>query len=201
LYTYGQFVLDDIKINELKKKNSAYPQKYGFQLGVRYFNIAKIKGLAAQIEWNYVMPYTYSHRLSLQNYSHYDQSLAHPQNANFIEWVGIIDYNRKRWSLSNRLVYTNYGADKTSATNFGHNIFADISQYPNYYQGHQILQGYKTTLIYNTLTLAYVINPAVNMRLEASFTFRSQKNDYSESIDKILGVSFKTALFNKYYDF
>jgi hypothetical protein len=201
MYTYGQIILDDLKFSELKKKNSTYPQKYGFQLGARYFDIAKIKGLAVQAELNYVTPYTYSHRLSLQNYSHYDQSLAHVQNANFIEWVGIIDYNRKRWSISNRLVYCNYGADKTSATNYGHNIFADISQYPNYYQGTKILQGYKTTLIYNTLTAAYIINPAVNMRLEASFTFRSQKTSDSNDIDKIFGFSFKTALFNKYYDF
>lgn len=201
LYTYGQVIIDDLKFDELKKKGSAYPQKYGFQLGARHFNIAKIKGLAAQAEFNYVMPYTYSHRLSLQNYSHYNQSLAHPQNANFIEWIGIIDYNKKRWSFSNRLVYCTYGTDKTSATNVGHNIFADIREYPNYYQGNKILQGYKNTVIYNTLTAAYIINPKLNMRFEASFTYRSQKNVDITSVDKIIGFSFKTALFNKYYDF
>jgi len=201
LYTYGQIIIDDLKFDELKKKGSTYPQKYGFQLGVRHFDIAKIKGLAAQAEFNYVMPYTYTHRISLQNYSHYDQALAHPQNANFIEWIGIIDYNKKRWSFSNRLVYCTYGADKTSATNWGHNLFADISVYPQYYQGSEMLQGYKNTLIYNTLTAAYIINPKVNMRFEASFTYRSQKNVDVTSIDKIIGFSFKTALFNKYYDF
>jgi hypothetical protein len=56
-------------------------------------------------------------------------------------------------------------------------------------------------LIYNTFTAAYIINPAVNMRLEASFTFRSQKTTDTHDIDKIFGFSFKTALFNKYYDF
>lgn len=201
MYAYGQFILDDLKFDELKKKGSQYPQKYGFQLGARYFNIAKIKGLAVQAEFNYVTPYTYTHRYALQNYSHYNQSLAHPQNANFIEWVGILDYNKKRWSISNRIVYCNYGADKTAATNYGHNIFADIREYPNYYQGTTILQGYKTTLIYNTFTAAYIINPKVNMRFEASFTFRSQKTADSNDIDKIFGFSFKTALFNKYYDF
>ncbi len=201
MYAYGQIILDDLKFDELKKKKSTYPQKYGFQLGARYFDIAKIKGLAVQGEFNYVMPYTYSHRLPLQNYSHYNQSLAHPQNANFIEWIGIIDYNRKRWSFSNRLVYCTYGADKTAATNYGQNIFADINKYPNYYQGNQIVQGYKNTLIYNTLTAAYIINPKVNMRLEASFTYRSQKNIDDNIVDKLIGFSFKTALFNKYYDF
>ncbi len=201
LYTYGQFILDDVKINELKKANSAYPQKYGFQLGARYFNIAKIKGLAAQVEFNYVRPYTYSHRQSIQSYTHYNQSLAHPQNANFIEWIGILDYNVKRWSISNRLVYTTYGADSSSATNWGHNILADISQYPIYYQGHKMLQGFKNTVIFNTLTAAYIINPTVNMRIEMSYTFRSQKNKATTDINSIFGFSFKTALFNKYYDF
>jgi hypothetical protein len=201
LYTYGQLIIDDLKISELKKKGSTYPQKYGFQLGARFFNIAKIKGFALQGEFNYVLPYTYSHRIPLQNYTNYDQSLAAPQNANFIEYIGIVDYNKKRWSLSNRLVYSIYGADKTSATNFGQNIFASIKQYPNYYQGTQILQGDKTTLIYNTITAAYIINPALNMRIEASFIFRSQTTSTTQEIDKIFGLSFKTALFNRYYDF
>ncbi|MBC7451312.1 MAG: hypothetical protein H7259_07460 [Cytophagales bacterium] len=201
MYTYGQLMLDDLKFDELKKKGSKYPQKYGFQLGARMFDIAKVKGLALQGEFNYVMPYTYSHRYSLQNYTNYDQSLAHPQNANFIEWVGILDYNRKRWSLSNRIVYSVYGADQTSATNWGHNIFADIRQYPIYYQGNQILQGVRTTMVYDLITAAYVINPKVNMRIEASFTYRTSKNDFSQSKDQIFGISFKTALFNRYYDF
>lgn len=202
-YTYAQFILDDLKFNELKKKGSTYPQKYGFQLGARWFDIAKIKGLAIQSEVNYVMPYTYTHRLSRQSYTHYNQSLAHTQNANFIEWVGIADYNKNRWTLHGRIVYVTYGADTTTTTNWGHNVLADIKDHPNYYQGgSKMLQGVKTNMTYLTGSIGYVINPKLNMKLEGTVTVRLQEQEGKAKEDNvILGIGFRTSLFNQYYDF
>ena len=204
-YTYGQLMIDDIKISEMEKKNSAYPQKYGIQLGGRWFNIAKIKGLAIQGEFDYVMPYSYTNYVSFQNYTNMGQSLADPQNANFKEFIGIIDYNRKRWSISNRTVYYLYGADDSPKTNYGHNIFADKSVYgaTGYYMSRptKILQGDLTTVLYDLMTVAYIINPRLNMRIEASYTYRTLNNNVSHDSNHIFGLSFKTALFNKYYDF
>lgn len=200
-YTYGQIIIDDLKFDELKKSKSNYPQKYGFQLGARWFNVAKIKGLALQGEWNYVMPYTYTHRLSGQNYSHNNQSLAHPQNANFIEYIGLIDYTKKRLSVGTKLVYCVYGADTSANTNFGHNIMADISNYPNFYQGNQMLQGIKTTTLHYTLTVAYIINPKINMRIEGQLTYRTTNQHNKEEKYLIAGIGFKTSLFNRYSDF
>ncbi|MFN8416182.1 MAG: hypothetical protein U0U66_07605 [Cytophagaceae bacterium] len=202
-YTYGQFILDDLKFNELKKKGSAYPQKYGFQLGARWFDIAKIKGLAVQSEVNYVMPYTYTHRLSRQSYTHYNQSLAHIQNANFIEWVGIADYNKNRWTLHGRIVHVTYGTDSSSATNWGHNVLADIRDYPQYYQGgSKMLQGVKTNMTYLTGSIGYIINPKLNMKVEGTLTVRVQQQEGKAKEDNIiLGIGFKTSLFNQYYDF
>jgi len=203
-YTYGQLMIDDIKISELEKKNSAYPQKYGIQLGGRWFNIAKIKGLAIQGEWDYVMPYSYSNYVSVQSYTNMGQSLADPQNANFIEMIGIIDYNHKRWSFTNRTVHYLYGADDSPKTNWGHNILADKSVYgQNYYMDRptKMLQGDLTTVLYDYFSMAYVINPKLNMRIEASYTYRTLNNNVSHSSDHIFGISFKTALYNKYYDF
>ncbi|MCU0417244.1 MAG: capsule assembly Wzi family protein [Cytophagaceae bacterium] len=202
-YVYGQFILDDMKFNELKKKDSRYPQKYGFQIGTRVFDIAKIKGLAVQGEINYVTPYTYTHRLSRQGYTHYNQSLAHVQNANFWEWVGIVDYNKNRWSLHGRMVRVAYGADTSAATNWGHNVLADIQQYPNYYQGDvKMLQGVRTDVTFLTGTVAYILNPTLNMRVEGSVTIRIQEQIGKPTEENIMvGIGLKTALFNKYYDF
>ncbi|MEZ4949697.1 MAG: hypothetical protein R2784_09965 [Saprospiraceae bacterium] len=41
---------------------------------------------------NQVRPYTYSHRDSAANYSHFRQSMAHPLGANFREQIAILNY-------------------------------------------------------------------------------------------------------------
>ena len=55
----------------------------GIQLGAKYIDAFGIKNLDLQLEYNRVRPFTYSHRDSVANYTHYNQPLAHPLGANF----------------------------------------------------------------------------------------------------------------------
>ena len=88
---YGQFLLDDLNISRQKdsdKENYSsgfFQNKYGYQLGASF----NYKSLNCNIEYNQVQPYTYGHRTILQNYSHMNQSLAHPLGANFKELINI----------------------------------------------------------------------------------------------------------------
>ena len=84
---YGQYVMDDFS----SEKNSIH-NKTGFQAGVKYFDVFKIKNLHFQMEYNQVRPYSYAHSTSSQSYTHYNQPLAHPLGANFKEGVIFLNY-------------------------------------------------------------------------------------------------------------
>jgi hypothetical protein len=87
LRLYGQFTLDEFKLAEFFNGDGWWGNKFGYQLGIQYIDVAGIDHLDLQLETNLVRPYTYSHQDSLISYSHYNQALAHPLGANFREYI------------------------------------------------------------------------------------------------------------------
>src|SRR5690606_12139315 len=64
---YGQFVLDEFKLKEFKQ-GGWWANKWAFQSGLKYMNVAGIKNLDLLGEVNIVRPFTYSHFRSGGNY-------------------------------------------------------------------------------------------------------------------------------------
>lgn len=199
--TYGQFVLDEFKLSEFFGGEGWWANKWAMQLGFRSFDLFKVKKLDLQGEYNVVRPYTYSFRNSFANYAHYNQSLAHPLGANFQEVLGIASYTYKRWYLRGQITYAGYGLDPDAATNYGKEIILkDYSTRVQEY-GNKIGQGIKTNLLYATGSLAYVINPKYNLRLETSITGRQEKNDLGKTNELIFQFGLRTTFRQFYYDF
>ena len=74
---YGQFVLDELAIGSIIDNGFGWwGNKFGIQAGLKYFNVAEVDHLDAQIEFNMVRPYMYSFRDSSANWTHYNQFLA-----------------------------------------------------------------------------------------------------------------------------
>ena len=120
---YGQFLLDEFKLSEIKNDPTNWVNKWGFQAGLKYIDVAGINNLDLQVETNRVRPFTYSHYDSVANYAHYNQPLAHPLGANFQEWIGIVRYQPiPRLFLEGKAIYYKKGLD-ASSTNDGGDIF------------------------------------------------------------------------------
>jgi len=59
---YGQLLLDEFNLTELKKGSGYWGNKIAVQWGAKYIDAFNIKNLDLQIEDNWVRPFTYSHR-------------------------------------------------------------------------------------------------------------------------------------------
>ncbi|MBV7529011.1 hypothetical protein [Chitinophaga sp. sic0106] len=197
---YGQLVLDEFKLKEVFSGNGWWANKQSWQLGIRSFDVFKLKNLDLQLEYNAVRPYTYSYKSTLINYEHYNQSLAHPLGANFQEVLGIATYRYKRWYATGELQYAMYGDDPNEQTNFGHDISKPYTTHPNEY-GNYIGQGIRTNLLYAQGTIAYVLNPKYNLRIETSLSARRLSTDVSKSTDLIFNLGLRTTFRHFYYDF
>ncbi|HWI91890.1 MAG TPA: hypothetical protein VNT20_11490 [Flavisolibacter sp.] len=120
---YGQLLLDEFNLSELRKHPDWWGNKFGYQLGAKYIDAFNIKNLDLQVESNRVRPFTYSHGDSVSNYTHYNQPLAHPLGANFQELIGIARFQpAPKWFLQAKAIYFMQGKD-TGNTSFGSNIF------------------------------------------------------------------------------
>ncbi len=170
---YSQFLLDEFNLVELRKGSGWWANKYAVQLGGKYIDAFSVPNLDLQIETNIVRPFTYSHRDSVANYTHYNQPLAHPLGANFNEWIGIARYQpAPRWLLQAKAIYYNQGKD-TSAESFGSNIFLpNTPPYRTKDYGYSIGSGATTKVALASMLLSYQLRP--NLFLEASAQYRKQ---------------------------
>jgi hypothetical protein len=196
---YGQFMLDEFKLSEFTKGDGWWGNKFAGQLGFRSNNLFKLLRLNGLTEVNFARPFTYSQRSSLNNYGHYNQPLAHPMGANFIEWVNIADYQYKRWFLRGEVMYARYGLD-TTGTNFGKDIFKSYNTRTMDY-GNSIGNGLTTNLLYLQGTLAFLLNPKNNLRVEASVIGRRESNDLGRKSDLIFQIGLRSSFRQLYYDF
>ncbi|MFM9907823.1 MAG: hypothetical protein ACKVOW_00670 [Chitinophagaceae bacterium] len=171
---YGQLLLDEFFLKEIRAANGWWANKYGLQLGGKYIDVFSIKNLDIQGEINLVRPFTYSHSDSVSNYSHFNQPLAHPLGANFSELIGIVRYQPfPKWTGSVRIIYWKQGVDSAGLnTNFGSNIFNLNSNRPAGDYGYEIGSGIQTKGVNTQLLISYEWKE--NLYIEMAGTFRKQ---------------------------
>jgi hypothetical protein len=205
---YSQFILDEFSLSDIKGGDKSWKNKYGYQIGAKYFNAFKVNNLLLQAEYNRVRPYTYSHKTIVLNYGHNNQSMAHLWGSNFSEAIIIARYHYNRWFADAKLVFGVRGLDFNDGTDnfsYGGDVYRNYNERP-FDTGVEVGQGIKTNIFHAELHTGYLINPATNLKLFANINYRNF-NPEAETINTFnnstvwfsLGV--RTDLFNWYFDF
>ncbi len=200
---YGQLLLDEFKLNELKDNNGWWANKWGIQAGVKYIDAFTIKNLDLQVEYNRVRPFTYSHRDSVANYTHYNQPMAHPLMANFSEVIGILRYQPiPKLMITGKLIAYTQGRD-SSAASFGSNIFLpNRPPYRTADYGYKIGSGWKTNVLYGSLLASYEV--LQNMFIDASVVLRrleTKTRPIMTDNTSIITVGLRWNMMRREYDF
>jgi hypothetical protein len=168
---YGQFVINEFVLHEvLHYSNGWWGNKQGLQLGLKYIDAFNIKNFDLQFEANLVRPYTYSHNDSVSNYSNYNQPLAHPLGANFIEFLTIARFQpANKWNVEAKFIYFKQGLD-SGGVNFGGNIFLNYETRPGDY-GFKIGSGLPASCINVSALVTW--EPKENLFIDLSTLYRN----------------------------
>ncbi|WP_412983723.1 gliding motility protein RemB [Pontimicrobium sp. IMCC45349] len=207
-YTYGQFILDEFSLNDIKGGEKSWKNKYGYQIGAKYFNVFKVDNLMLQLEYNRVRPYTYSHNTVSLNYAHNNQAMAHLWGANFSEAIAIARYHYGRWFADAKIVFGTRGLDfntEEDGFSYGGDIYRDYDERP-FDTGVEIGQGNKTNTFHAELQSGYLVNPATNLKLFAYLSYRNFNPNATTATTFSnntvwFSLGLKTDLFNWYFDF
>lgn len=197
---YGQFVLDEFKLEHIKASDGWWANKYGIQVGVKYFGAFGVSNFDLQAETNIVRPYTYSHGTPNGNYSSYLQPIAHPLGANFKEFIGLVRYQPlPRLHLTGKLIYAKMGRD-TTGVNWGGDILKNNSTHEKEY-GNTIAQGVKNDLFIGTFTASWQL--AHNMFIDASFVLRKSESPVVRfnTNSTITSLALRWNIPQRFYDF
>jgi hypothetical protein len=156
---YNQFIYD----------GNQYEKTTGYQVGMKYFGI---NNLTLQAEYNVMdNPYDATFEPELEQFTNYNESLAHPLGNNFKETVGIINYKYKRAFLEIKGVLIS-----------GNNSVA---------RKITILQSH----------LGFLINPKNNMAFIAGVKIRKDDTYTIPEKTNYIYFGFRTNLRNLYDDF
>lgn len=204
---YGQLLLDEFKLSEMKSNKGWWGNKYGYQLGIKYVDAFGINNLDVQVEDNRVRPFAYSHFDSVGNYTHYNKPFAHPLGASFQEFVGIARYQPlKKLYLQAKLIRYSQGID-TSAASLGSDPLKPYTTRPinpatgklqEY--GFYVGSGNKVTSLNLNFLASYEIRE--NMFIDANIQRRNYKMTIgSDKNTTVLSLGFRWNMARRDFDF
>lgn len=197
---YGQLLLDEFLLKEVRARSGWWANKWGTQIGFKSFDSFGQEGLRIQAEVNIARPFTYSHGSVLQNFGHYNQPLAHQLGTNFYEGYLTGYYEKGDWYGEVSFMYAAYGRDPDTL-NLGGDIYKSYENPAKQY-GNEIGQGIATHLYYQKLSAGLILNRDLNLRVGLDYTFRHQNTRGAANlITHMVGVHFITRLSNTYHDF
>ena len=197
---YGQIVIDEFVLKELKAGKGWWGNKFALQGGLKYIDVFSVPNLDVQLEANLIKPYTYSHDTQYSNYSNYNQSLAHPLGANLVEGVAIVRYQPlPKLNLIVKSFYTKIGRD-TTGVNWGSDILKNNSTRQMEY-GNKVGQGVKNTIVFADLTASYMLKHNFFIDLKATIRRSNSPVALYNNNSTITSVSLRWNISARNYDF
>ena len=181
---YGQIILDEFLMSEIRNRNGWWGNKFGMQVGMRIAP-KRIPGLNFQTEWSFVRPFTYTHGSEIQAWEHMGQPLAHPLGANFYEWYTSASYIKANWNYTLSIVWGAFGRD--AEQNVGGNIFQSYVNPWSVY-GNNILQGNRSTLFVMNAEAAYQVTPAFQVFGFARYRSEDRRIEPFKEVWLMLGI-------------
>lgn len=176
---YGQWLINEFQIDKMFDFGAGnWVNKVGYQLGAKYVDAFTIKNLDLQLEGNLVRPFTYMDKWTQNNFTHYNQPLAHPLGANFKELIAIANYQPiPRLNIELKAITYKKGLDTTAAyataisqPNNGGDLFRNYNDNRLSNDGYFPGDGVGVTGLLGSLTASYEIMQ--NLYFDANLTYR-----------------------------
>ena len=173
LSIYGQFLLDELVVDNIREGNGWWANKFAVQVGGKYVDAFGLLNLDLQGEINLIRPYTYSHGTAYGNYSSYKQPIAHPLGANLKELVGILRYQpMRRLNLTGKLVFTDIGRD-VGDVNWGSDVLKNSRTREQEYN-NTVSQGVSNEILFGSFTGSWQLKH--NLFIDVSVIFRKSES-------------------------
>ncbi len=194
---YGQFILDEFYLAEIRAHSKWWANKFGGQFGFKGRFSSGQHRFFYRLEYNFVRPYTYAHLSEEINYGNQGSVLAHPYGANFMEILAEFKWQYGKWSGK---LFSNYfvrGAD-TGGFSYGSDVYKPYTLRP-YEYGHYIGQGQQFNGTKTVLTVVYELlkHGRLNAFVENHFDYSTHDNATRYTL--VVGV--RSQLWNDYRNY
>jgi hypothetical protein len=196
---YGQVIVDEFLLSEIRAKRGWWGNKFGGQLGYKGKMKFLKQNFVFRLEVNAVRPYTYAHINAMANYGNNGSTLSHPLGANFAELLGELKWQHQRVFAKATAVFGNQGWD-IDDDSYGSNIYLPYTLRPyDYY--FRIGEGKRNYFGRLNLFGAYQLSEKGNLQAfgEVQLRFDSAAQDHNFRVVPMLGI--RSNLWNDYRNY
>ena len=176
---YSQIILDEFLLSAIKARKGWVDNKQGLQIGIKTSQKIGKHLLNILAEFNYLRPFIYSHRNTIQNYANYGMPLAHPYGGNFYEVLGTIKYRpAKYFQINGTVSYALIGYDQNGIS-YGQSInnsYIIRVKYNQQDEGNKVGQGLTTKQVLLNINAFYGLNKTNNTCINAGLMVRATAN-------------------------
>lgn len=193
---YGQVIVDEFDLPQLRAKTGYWANKFGGQIGAKG-RFGQNNEFFYRVEYNFARPYTYTHVSDDLAYGTQGTNLAHPYGANFMEILGELKYQRKKWLFK---LFSNYylKGENQFGFSYGGNVYDSYVNRPDDY-GFYIGRGRQKNASNTILTASYQL---FNKYSVNAFTEVHAKNFAQQNETKfLLIVGVRSLLWNDYRNY
>jgi len=195
---YGQIIIDEFLLSELRARSRWWGNKYGGQLGIKGRILSNNQHYFYRIESNFARPYTFAHKTSGQNYGNQGLPLAHPFGANFFEILGELKWQTKKWSLKTFLNYYMRGLEKNDNFSYGGDIYLSYNKYKQEYFNF-IGNGIKQNGVQLIATTSYLIDKSSNLQVFLENHLSGNTLNKKANYQVVVGI--RSCLWNDYRNY
>ncbi len=196
---YGQVIVDEFLLSEIRAKRGWWGNKFGGQLGYK----GKIKFLKQnfvfRLEANAVRPYTYAHINAMANYGNLESTLSHPLGANFVEFLGELKWQHQRIFAKATVVFGSQGFD-FEGDSYGSDIYRPYTQRPSDYY-FRIGDGRKNYFGRLNLYSAYQLSEKGNLQAFGEVQLRFDSAAQANNFRVVPMIGIRSNLWNDYRNY
>jgi hypothetical protein len=195
---YGQLIIDEFLLSEIRARSGWWANKYGGQLGVKGYLKLRNQNFFYRAEANSVRPYTFAHVNSLQNYGNQNATLSHPYGSNFLEILMELKWQHKNWLAKMFANFGYQGLDKDGKS-YGGNIYLPYTLRPNNYD-NKIGQGIRNNFFRINLHVAYKLSEKGSIFAFAELQYRYD-SALSQKSHVVPFIGIRSYLWNDYRNY
>lgn len=188
---YGQLLLDEFVLKEIRGRSRWWANKYGVQFGVK----GKIRKMNYRVETNIMRPYVYAHINDGQNGGNQSRPIAHPLGSNFAELLA-----QAQFPVYGRLSCIAYGTFQLKGydeknLSWGGDIYQSYNNRPMEY-GHTIGQGITLRTLCFGAELRYAFQSGGNVvYIDPQLAY--QWGDLPDKFTPAVSFGWRTTLFQE----
>jgi len=184
---YGQILLDEFVLSQVKQFSGWWGNKQALLAGIRTPSLFGVQNMEWFGELVLVRPFVYAHNNYSRVYGHLNQLLAYPNGSNTAELYSALSFTKSKISLKSAFSFRLLASDSLFDVSLGNNPYKSYDL-RNRDEAHFFLQGIRHDVFRTSFNVYYYLFPDWNLYLTSGVDVSYIKSGSNNDVAGLLSL-------------